>query len=219
MVIIYDLLLDVYSLFSTLYLLKSCPRHPFIYTIVDTALSLPLIYLMKSSWLLTAFQAACLTEALPFLEAQTPNGILTAGVQSLPLPSEAPGTIGVSVLLPAHPWRSLLIESLIKTIHVGLETAGHPHLQPFATRVIPSPSSTISVAGNKTIAQVKPLIAAATVSNIFGSPISTEAPPSVIGSRPDHPVAKLGIVSLFFSIWANRQFTRPLDESRPHRDE
>lgn len=99
------------------------------------------------------------------------------------------------MLLPAHPWRSLLIEFLIKTIHVGLETAGHPHLQPFATQVIPSPSSTISVAGNKTIAQVKPLIAAATVSNIFGSPISTEAPPSVIGSRPDHPVAKLGITN------------------------
>ena len=84
-----------------------------------------------------------------------------------------------------------------KSIHVALETAGDPQLQPFATQVIPSPSTTISVAGNKTIAQVKPSITDATASNIFASPVSTEAPPSVFGSRPDHPVNKLGIVSLF----------------------
>lgn len=157
--------------------------------------------------MLTALQAACLTQALPLLEAQTPNDILAAGVQSLPSPTEAPGTVGVSVFLPAHAWRSLLIRFLLKIIHVALETAGHLHLQPFATQVIPSPSSTISVAGNKTIAQVKPLIEAATVSNIFGSPISTDAPPSVIGSRPDHPVEKLGIVSLF-GTRPDHQFTQ-----------
>lgn len=57
---------------------------------------------MKSLSLLTALQAACLTKALPLLEAQTPNDILAAGVQSLPLPSEAPGTIGVSPFLLAR---------------------------------------------------------------------------------------------------------------------
>lgn len=130
---------------------------------------------MKSLSLLTALQAACLTQALPLLEAQTPNDVLAEGVQSLPSPTEAPGTIGI--------------------VHVALETAGHPHLQPFATIIVPSPSSTLSIAGNSTIAQVKPLIAAATVSDIFASPISTNAPPSVFGSRPDHPVEKLGITN------------------------
>jgi len=51
---------------------------------------------MKFDPLLIALEAACLTQALPaLLEAQSPNHVLAAGVQSLPSPSEAPGTTGV----------------------------------------------------------------------------------------------------------------------------
>lgn len=66
---------------------------------------------MKYLSLLIALQAACMTQALPLLEAQTPNDILAAGVQSLPSPSEAPGTKGVSPFLLAGAWDSLLIAS------------------------------------------------------------------------------------------------------------
>lgn len=66
---------------------------------------------MKYLSLLTALQAAGITQALPLLEAQTPNDILAAGVQSLASPSEAPGTKGVSPYLLARTWHSLLIAS------------------------------------------------------------------------------------------------------------
>ena len=51
------------------------------------------------SLFLTALEAACMAQALPLLEAQTPDDILVAGVQSLPVPSENPQTTGVCLLL------------------------------------------------------------------------------------------------------------------------
>ena len=69
---------------------------------------------MKSSLLsvaVVAMQAACLTQAHPLLEAQTPNDILAAGIQSLPSPSVDPGTIGVSLSLLTYALHSLLIAS------------------------------------------------------------------------------------------------------------
>lgn len=52
-----------------------------------------------------------MAQALPLLEAQTPDDILVAGVQSLPVPSETPETTGVCLLLLAGTWPSLLINS------------------------------------------------------------------------------------------------------------
>ena len=86
-------------LFAAFSLLKSCPDQRSIYTSENLALAAPLLYVMKPLSLVVGLQAACLTQALPVLEAQTPNDILAAGVQSLSSPSETPETLGVCLLM------------------------------------------------------------------------------------------------------------------------
>ena len=109
-IIIYDLLLNVYS---ALLLLKVCLGFSFriYYPIVYTALSLSPLYKMKPLSLLVALQATHLTQSLPLLQAQAPNDILAAGIQSLPLSSKTPDTTGVRLSHLAHIWRPLLIAS------------------------------------------------------------------------------------------------------------
>ena len=92
-VILYDLLLNVNP---ALLLRKVCPRLPILYILLYIQLCLFLsLHKMKILSLLVALQATRLTKSLPLLQAQAPNDILAASVQSLPLSSETPDTTGV----------------------------------------------------------------------------------------------------------------------------
>lgn len=99
-VIVYDLFLKCQSCSSSA---ESLPwvSHS-VYTIVCTALSVSPLYKMKPLSLLIALQATHLTQSLPLSQAQAPNDILAAGVQSLPLSSKIPDATGVRRFHLAH---------------------------------------------------------------------------------------------------------------------
>ena len=75
-----------------------------------------------------------------------------------------------------------------------LETSGRTSAWPFATELIPSPTSTLVSKGATPTAFAVQASSDIISSDIFGNPISTGAPASNIGSRPDHPVPREGIV-------------------------
>jgi endo-1,3(4)-beta-glucanase len=93
-------------------------------------------------------------------------------VQVLPTLTQTPSTIG------------LIITSLTTT---GMVTSG-----PLISTSITSPTSTLSPTAPMTPLTSSPTVGPAS-ENIFQNPVATDAPPSVIGSRPDHPVPRLGI--------------------------
>lgn len=78
-------------------------------------------------------------------------------------------------------------------MQTSLETNGRTSAQPFATGAISSVTSTLVIEAATPVAYVAQPSSSA-ISNIFGEPISTEAPASNIRSRPDHPVPRKGIV-------------------------
>ncbi|KAK3110281.1 endo-1,3-beta glucanase [Teratosphaeriaceae sp. CCFEE 6253] len=84
------------------------------------------------------------------------------------------------------------------TVHTSLETSGNPSVLPFPTSAANATStSTISLVNTSTLpGSVGPTATASMstiqASNIFVA-IATDAPPSQITSRSDHPVPTLGI--------------------------
>ena len=80
-------------------------------------------------------------------------------------------------------------------VYTSLETSGNPNSAPFATSVA-SATSTLSLVSTATLSGVGPTATANVISiqasDIF-QPIATDAPPSQIPQRGDHPVARLGI--------------------------
>jgi endo-1,3(4)-beta-glucanase len=77
------------------------------------------------------------------------------------------------------------------TVLTSLYTAGFPTGGPLLSTSISAPSSVISVTAPAT-SPTSIVTASMTSNNIF-QPVETDAPPSVIGSRADHPVPRLGI--------------------------
>ncbi|EON99804.1 putative glycoside hydrolase family 81 protein [Phaeoacremonium minimum UCRPA7] len=77
----------------------------------------------------------------------------------------------------------------------SLETEGHPTSAPVLTGNFTSPTTTLQPTTSAIPSVPRPKMNAANTpsANIFGSPISDGAPPSVIKQRSDHPVARLGI--------------------------
>lgn len=72
---------------------------------------------------------------------------------------------------------------------------------PYATSEITKPTSTIDVATHPAIKLVVQPTTAPKVIDIFDAPIGTGQQAAVIGSRPDHPVPRKGIVCrIQFSI-------------------
>lgn len=75
----------------------------------------------------------------------------------------------------------------------SLETEGRATDGPLIHDPIPSPTDIIATHPTMVIKPADIKMAAAS-SNIFGAPISINAPPSTISSRDDHPVPRLGVV-------------------------
>lgn len=80
----------------------------------------------------------------------------------------------------------------IGSVYTELNTAGNNCQNPLLTNSISSPTSTITGDSNVVLANATTAMAAAS-GDIFAAPIATNAPPSVIPQRGDHPVARLGI--------------------------
>lgn len=80
----------------------------------------------------------------------------------------------------------------IGSIYTSLNTAGNNGQNPLLTSYIAAPTSTITGSSDVTLASANTAMAAAS-GNIFASPIATDAPPSIISRRGDHPAPRLGI--------------------------
>ena len=115
--------------------------------------------------------------------ASSPNAVLSLGPQSLPSPSEPPMTTG--------------------SVVTSLETSGNPSIEPFPTALI-STSTSVQVPSTSKIPLVVQAVSNPTVSAIFAKPISTGPPANVIGSRPDHPVPRTGLVSQSGKVGTNK---------------
>lgn len=79
------------------------------------------------------------------------------------------------------------------TVLSSLDKSGLPTSAPIISTSIATPTTTISPNGGGVRPDTAPTVAAGPLaSNIF-VPIATDAPPASLGSRPDHPVPRLGI--------------------------
>lgn len=107
-------------------------------------------------------------------QAVMPNDILAIGKQSVSPSADAPINTGV--------YKS------------ALETKGETSVIPYATS-IPSATSTMKLSGFQQINLVVAPTPTVIANDIFDAPISTAKPAPVIGSQPDHPVPRKGIVS------------------------
>jgi len=82
------------------------------------------------------------------------------------------------------------------TIQTTLQTEGHITEQPIMTSSIPSPQTLIQTAVNSSTPTASPTTTIPTeVQNIFAQPIATDAPPSAIKTKQDHPARRKGIDS------------------------
>ena len=80
--------------------------------------------------------------------------------------------------------------------HSTLDTTGHCTSVPILTSPIPKPTSLLSAAS--VVASLKAAVSITVesmVQDIFADPISTDAPPTNIGRKQDHPVRRLGVTS------------------------
>ncbi|CAF9909292.1 MAG: hypothetical protein HETSPECPRED_008922 [Heterodermia speciosa] len=144
---------------------------------------------MLALTILVSFNLYSLATTTPTLQiaiappASSPNAVLSLGPQSLPSPSEPPMTTG--------------------SVVTSLETSGNPSIEPFPTALI-STSASVQVPSTSKIPLVVQAVSNPTVSAIFAKPISTGPPVNVIGSRPDHPVPRTGLVSQSGKVGTNK---------------
>ncbi len=82
------------------------------------------------------------------------------------------------------------------SFHSTLDTTGHCTSVPILTSPIPKPTSLLSAASVVASLKVAASITVESmVQDIFADPISTDAPPTNIGRKQDHPVRRLGVTS------------------------
>ena len=79
------------------------------------------------------------------------------------------------------------------TVETDLGDSGHVTDDPLFSETIPEPTSTLSVPSNITIPSSAPLNETMPSGNIFAGPIGTEAPPSNIPKKGEHPLPRLGV--------------------------
>ncbi len=80
--------------------------------------------------------------------------------------------------------------------HSTLDTTGHCTSVPILTSPIPKPTSLLSAASVVVSLKAAPSIAVESMAqDIFADPISTDAPPTNIGRKQDHPAPRLGITA------------------------
>lgn len=132
------------------------------------------------------------------------NSVNTQAIQDLISGTTVPMVVqeietGIAQILPTP-----AIEADTKGIIVTkLETAGRATDGPLIDNPIPSPTDSIAIHPTMVIKPADMKIAAAS-SNIFGAPISTNAPPGVISRRDDHPVPRLGVVQKSAPLSTNK---------------
>lgn len=99
------------------------------------------------------------------------------------------GSLGIAQVLPIL---SSQDPGTIGVVFASLQTSGLPTGRPILSTSIEAPTSLIeapaSASSTASLAADTPMAS----SNIF-QPVATSAPPSVIGTRSDHPVPRLGI--------------------------
>ncbi|KAF2102631.1 endo-1,3-beta-glucanase Engl1 [Rhizodiscina lignyota] len=138
-------------------------------------------------------------------ESSTGAATLNTGGIFAPLPtgtSSVPVTISYSSSVPSIQSASTSAAPALGTVQSSLENGGRTSIIPFNTTVIPTPSSSLAPA-NLTL---NPSITSPTASrsgNIF-VPIATDAPPSNILVKPEHPVPRLGIENATGPIETNK---------------
>jgi endo-1,3(4)-beta-glucanase len=98
-------------------------------------------------------------------------------------------SLGIAQVLPKIGTQDLGTVGVVLTT---LQTAGLPTGGPILSNSFAAPTSLIETTGPASSVASFAASTAMASSNIF-QPVDTDAPPSVIGSRSDHPVARLGI--------------------------
>ncbi|KAL3423840.1 glycosyl hydrolase family 81 [Phlyctema vagabunda] len=111
-------------------------------------------------------------------------------------------TSGIVQVLPSLTTR---VPATVGTVITSLQTSGAATSGPLIKTSISSPRSLISVtaAASSVKTSVKPSM---TSQNIF-QPIATDAPPSVVASRSDHPVPRLSIAAQRLPISTNKFYS------------
>ena len=97
-------------------------------------------------------------------------------------------TSGTAQVLPHL---STQVPQTTGSIITSLNKSGQPTSAPIISTSISKPTTTLSPTSKPSIVTTSVLMGS-TSENIF-QPVETNAPASVIGSRPDHPVPRLGI--------------------------
>ncbi|KAH9216116.1 family 81 glycosyl hydrolase [Leptodontidium sp. 2 PMI_412] len=156
---------------------------------------------MKASVWLTILEAIAITAAPP---SRRQIGIFFGSVStSTVTPSVSVITTsassGTAQILPTL---STTNPNTSGTVITSLNTTGVPTSAPLISTSISAPSTTISPTAPVTspTSSVEPGM---TSQNIF-QPVATDAPPSVIGRRTDHPVPRLGIQPQSAPIGTNK---------------
>lgn len=153
-------------------------------------------------------------------QAAVPSSPVSFG-QGASTPTDAPPSlaapVGVTISLPDSSL-TYLTTSAIQTatsavmtnttgiIQTSLETSGNPSVNPFPTSVV-NATSTLSLLDTATLSNVAPTATAGItsmgVSDIF-RPMATDAPPSQIQSRSDHPVPPKGVQPQYRKLETNK---------------
>ncbi|KUJ21739.1 glycoside hydrolase family 81 protein [Mollisia scopiformis] len=124
-------------------------------------------------------------------------------VPSVPVRT-TPTKSGTAQVLPSL---TTAIPHTTGSVITSLVTEGEPTLPPLLSTSISSPTSLLVLAAGATSSKPSsatnksPLVMGS--QNIF-QPIATNAPPSAIGTRPDHPVPRLGIQAQSSPIGTNK---------------
>jgi endo-1,3(4)-beta-glucanase len=106
---------------------------------------------------------------------------------SVPVVTASTSSGTAQILLPLH----TQVPQTTGVVITSLNTTGQPTSAPIISTSISKPTTTLSPTGRATSVTTSVLMGS-TSNNIF-QPVATDAPPSVIGSRSDHPVPRLGI--------------------------
>ncbi|KAK0709705.1 glycoside hydrolase family 81 protein [Lasiosphaeria miniovina] len=108
-------------------------------------------------------------------------------------------TSTAKVITSAGPFGTVQILASTKGPQTGyipssLETRGHLSTQPILTSIIPQPTSLLSTSSTISVPTTSlPTVSTMPSRDIFADPIATDAPPSAISTKKDHPVPRLGI--------------------------
>ncbi|KAK5111374.1 hypothetical protein LTR62_005214 [Meristemomyces frigidus] len=136
------------------------------------------------------------SSSLPPASTATATSISSTSSAVPPARTSVPDSSLTSLTTSAVQSATTTLDRTTSTVVItSLETAGNPSSQPFQTSIA-NATSTLSLLDTSTLSSIGPIstTSATTIdaSNIFQA-IATDAPPSQVTSRGDHPVPTLGI--------------------------